>query len=100
MAIQEIGSSNALKSASHDEFIESIQLDRVDLIKIDVEGFEDKVLAGGMKLISLQSPLPIFKSGSSNQIKSSMKAMPIAHCEPTHGPQVQANKIGALWIMQ
>lgn len=44
-----------------DDFVESKQLDRVDLIKIDAEGFDLDVLMGSRKVITQFKPVIIFE---------------------------------------
>jgi FkbM family methyltransferase len=40
----------------------SLRLDRVDFIKLDVEGYEEQVLKGGAKLIQKNRPIIFFES--------------------------------------
>lgn len=44
-----------------DQLVADLGLPRVDVIKIDVEGAEQRVLAGGLKTISAHRPLIIFE---------------------------------------
>lgn len=47
--------------------LDSLNLDRVDLIKIDVEGMEEEVLNGAIKLISTHKPIIFIEVIKSNK---------------------------------
>lgn len=47
--------------------LDSLHLDRVDLIKIDVEGMEEEVLNGALKLISTSKPIIFIEVIKSNK---------------------------------
>jgi len=49
--------SNEVRAISFDEFIEYEKIEKIDFIKIDVEGFECKVLEGAMKSINKYKPI-------------------------------------------
>jgi FkbM family methyltransferase len=49
-----------ISSITLDEFCEEQQIDNIDLIKIDVEGYEYKVLAGLKKMLKLKKVTHIF----------------------------------------
>jgi FkbM family methyltransferase len=51
-------------SVSIDDFVEDRGLDRVDLIKIDVEGFELDVLEGARKTLATHRPITILEFNS------------------------------------
>lgn len=44
-----------------DTIIESLQLDRIDLVKIDIEGFEYKILRSGYEALRRFNPLIYFE---------------------------------------
>lgn len=44
-----------------DEIVETLKLDRIDFIKIDVEGFEAHVLRGGKRTIPLYKPIVVLE---------------------------------------
>merc|ERR1711990_712330 len=46
----------------------------VDLIKIDVEGFESKVLAGAVQTIEQWQPAILFEMAKTNGLKAGLKA--------------------------
>lgn len=49
-------SSELTESITLDDFVEQNKIRKVDLIKIDVEGFERKVIEGALQLISTHKP--------------------------------------------
>jgi hypothetical protein len=50
------GPSTKIKVSTLDHFVEGNNVQGIDLIKIDVEGFEMKVLEGGLKTIEKLHP--------------------------------------------
>jgi len=44
-----------------DQFIETNSIQKIDLIKLDVDGFELKVLRGGQKTLQKFKPLILFE---------------------------------------
>lgn len=57
MSFESTPGSREVKAITIDEFIELNQIDQVDFIKVDVEGFEYKVLRGAVKSIQKFKPL-------------------------------------------
>lgn len=56
--------------------LDSFRLSRVDVIKIDVEGHEERVIAGGRTTIERFQPLIIFESGRSGvNLEQTLKPM-------------------------
>lgn len=57
MSLEPTPNSREVKAVTIDDFIEFHQISKVDFIKIDVEGFEYKVLRGAVKSIQKFKPL-------------------------------------------
>jgi FkbM family methyltransferase len=57
MSLVATPNSKEVKAITFDEFAESEKLEKIDLIKIDVEGFEYKVLEGARKSIEKHKPI-------------------------------------------
>lgn len=66
-----------------DQFVDGLGLSRVDLIKIDVEGFEPKVFNGLRKTIVKHRPLVAFEFHGQSANLGEFKA--IADCLPGYG---------------
>jgi FkbM family methyltransferase len=57
MSLRQTTNSKEVKAVTFDEFVESHRIDKIDFIKIDVEGFEYKVLQGAVMSIQKFKPL-------------------------------------------
>lgn len=66
-----------------DQFVDGLELSRVDFIKIDVEGFEPKVFNGLRKTIVNHRPFVAFEFHGQSANPSEFKA--IADCLPGYG---------------
>jgi len=57
------------------ERLDDLQLANVSLIKIDAEGYEDKVIEGALKMIRSQKPVLIIEMWSDSELKQKIQKM-------------------------
>jgi len=61
-----LDNEEAVSFVTLDEYVSGNHLDRIDLIKIDVEGYEHKVIQGGLKTIQRLKPTMIIEFNRPN----------------------------------
>ena len=69
------GSGVPIKITSVDDYVKKKQLDRVDMIKIDVEGFGGYVLRGAVDTIAKYQPIIIMEIHKGTDEKASFKKL-------------------------
>ena len=59
--------------------IDNFQLDRLDLVKLDIEGMEEDAINGAMNSINRHKPILMIEHIKSNKEKLSKKLIPIGY---------------------